>query len=166
MEKAHVISCSDYLQLGKAILQKVNVSEEHAEILMENFRDCDEKGIFTHGIYRLPTYIKQIQRGNINAQPSIRKIKEDSLVKLIEGDAGLGAVVSYYAMKEAVIRLPWILQTVLLPEVRYELPMRKGSLSRWGGQSINLASLRLARKRLWMAGRFCRSAIIKDMELR
>lgn len=102
MEKSFSTSVSDYINFGKDILEKVGVSEEHAEILMMNFLDCDEKGIFTHGIYRLPTYITQIKRGNINPQPNIRKVRDDSVVKLIEGDAGLGAVVSHYAMQEAI----------------------------------------------------------------
>jgi L-2-hydroxycarboxylate dehydrogenase (NAD+) len=102
MEKSYSISSADYINFGKGILVKVGVSEEHAEILMENFLDCDEKGIFTHGLYRLPTYIKQIQLGNINPQPNIRKIRDDSVIKLIEGDEGLGAVISYYAMQEAL----------------------------------------------------------------
>lgn len=101
-DMTYSIKRSDYTKLGKVILKKVGVSEEHAPILINNLLDCDLKGIFTHGFYRLPTYIKQIQRGNINPNPDIRKVNDTSTVKLIEGDEGLGAVVSYYAMQEAI----------------------------------------------------------------
>lgn len=102
MEKTFIVISSDYIKMGTEILEQVGVSTDHAVILMENFLNCDEKGIYTHGIYRLPTYIKQMQRGNINPKPNIRKIKDNSLIRLIEGDEGLGAVISYYAMQEAI----------------------------------------------------------------
>jgi len=102
MEKSYLIRSADYLKMGIEILEQVGVSAAHAAILMENFLDCDRKGIFTHGIFRLPTYLKQMKRGNINPQPDIRIVKDDPAVVLMDGDAGLGAVVSYYAMQAAI----------------------------------------------------------------
>ena len=102
MEKIYRFRSSAYIEIGKEILKQVGVPEEHAAILMENFLDCDQKGIYTHGIFRLPTYVNQIKRGNINPQPNIRKINGDSAVAVIDGDGGLGAVVAYYAMEETL----------------------------------------------------------------
>lgn len=102
MEKTYSISCSDYIRMGKEIFGRVGVSDEHAEILMSNLLDSDTKGIYTHGIYKVPTYMKQLQLGNMNAQPNIMKLKEGSNVTLLDGDDGLGAVVGSYAMLEAI----------------------------------------------------------------
>ncbi|WP_059103052.1 Ldh family oxidoreductase [Shouchella shacheensis] len=102
MEKEYIVSSSDYISMGMEVIRQYGVSKEHAGILMDNFLDCDKKGIFTHGFVRLPTYIMQIKRGNINPQPKINKIKDDSIVKLIDGDHALGAVAGHYAMQEAI----------------------------------------------------------------
>lgn len=88
--------------MGVTILEKAGLSNDDALILMKNFLDCDEKGIFTHGIIRLSTYLMQIKRGNLNPKPSLKQITDDSLVKFIDGEHGIGAVVGYYAMKEAI----------------------------------------------------------------
>ncbi|MBP1155841.1 MULTISPECIES: Ldh family oxidoreductase [unclassified Paenibacillus] len=102
MDKVYTLGCSDYINMGKDILSHTGVSEEHAEILMSHLLDSDEKGIYTHGFYRLPTYLKQIKRGNINPRPNIQKLKSGPIVQLLDGDDGLGAIVSYYAMQEAI----------------------------------------------------------------
>lgn len=102
MEKDYLILNSDYIRNGMSILNKVGVVTEHAEIVMLNLLDSDQKGIHTHGFYRLQTYIDQINKNNINPQPDIKTIKDNSNVKLMDGDDGLGYVVSYCAMQEAI----------------------------------------------------------------
>jgi LDH2 family malate/lactate/ureidoglycolate dehydrogenase len=102
LDQMYIIDCYGYINMGKEILCRVGVSTDHAETLMSSLLDSDQKGIHTHGIYRLPTYLKQIKLGNINPRPNITKIRDNSLVSLIDGDDGLGAVVSHYAMQEAI----------------------------------------------------------------
>ncbi|MCP8615667.1 Ldh family oxidoreductase [Salirhabdus salicampi] len=102
MEKMYEIKNQDYKLLGVKILEKVNVSQEHALILMETLLDSDQKGIYTHGFYRLQTYIKQIKCGNYNTSPAINTVKNDTNVKLLDGDNGLGSVVSTIAMNQAI----------------------------------------------------------------
>lgn len=102
MENTYKLRQSNYLHVGKEILAQVGVSAEHAEILMTSLLDTDAKGIYTHGFYKLKTYVEQIKRGNINPRPEIKKIKEGPIVKLIDGDDGLGAIISHYAMEEAI----------------------------------------------------------------
>lgn len=102
MEKIFLLSNEDYVSLGKQIVMEKGVSSKHAEILMFSLLDADQKGIYTHGFYRLKTYIEQINRGNINHRPYIKKIKDSKNIQIIDGDNGLGSVVSYTAISEAI----------------------------------------------------------------
>lgn len=102
MEKEYAVKKEDYISFGKQIIMKKGIPEEHAGILIQTLLDADEKGVITHGFYRLKTYLQQIERGNINVTPNIKKIKEGKNIKVIDGDNGLGSVVSYYAMQEAI----------------------------------------------------------------
>jgi L-2-hydroxycarboxylate dehydrogenase (NAD+) len=102
MEKSYLLDTEGYKSLGKLLLSKVGVPNEHAEILMLSLLDSDQKGIYTHGFYRLPTYLKQINRGNINPVPVIKQEKKGRTICLIDGDGGLGSVISHYGMQEAV----------------------------------------------------------------
>ncbi|WP_170972098.1 Ldh family oxidoreductase [Bacillus yapensis] len=102
METTYLLSNEEYIRVGKSALIQVGVSTEHSDIVIQSLLDSDQKGIHTHGLFRLPTYIKQISRGNINPQPIIQLIEKGSNIKLLDGDSGLGSVNSFYAMKEAI----------------------------------------------------------------
>lgn len=102
METTYILRNEEYERLGKTALTHVGVSSEHAEIVMKSLLDSDQKGIHTHGFFRLPTYIKQINRGNINPKPMIQLIDKSPNIKVLDGDSGLGSVNSFYAMQEAI----------------------------------------------------------------
>lgn len=92
----------DYMNLGKKTLLKAGVSEAHAEIQMRSLLESDRRGIHTHGIFRLPRYLEQLKNKHINPQPGINKVKESTIVDVIDGDHGLGAVVSHIAMNKTI----------------------------------------------------------------
>lgn len=96
------LKIEDYMDLGKSILSQYQVQDEHTDILMNTLLDADKKAVFTHGFYRLPTYIEQIKLRNIKANPTITKKKSGHTICLIDGDGGLGSVISWYAMNEAI----------------------------------------------------------------
>jgi LDH2 family malate/lactate/ureidoglycolate dehydrogenase len=102
MGNLFLLNNDNYISVGKQIIMEKGIESKHAEILMLSLLDADEKGIYTHGFYRLPTYIKQIDRGNINHSPNIKNIKDSKNIKIIDADNGLGSVVSFTAISEAV----------------------------------------------------------------
>lgn len=102
MDKTFCVSVEAYIFLGKSLLNQFQVPEDHAEILMETLLDADQKGVHTHGFYRLPTYIEQINRGNINPNPNITMENRNTLISVMNGGGGLGSVISSIAMKEAI----------------------------------------------------------------
>ncbi|MCP8616319.1 Ldh family oxidoreductase [Salirhabdus salicampi] len=55
-QQYHVLQ-SRYLEVGKKALMKTGVPEEHADIEMKSLLESDLRGVFTHGIFRLPRYI-------------------------------------------------------------------------------------------------------------
>jgi LDH2 family malate/lactate/ureidoglycolate dehydrogenase len=102
LEKIYQVKNEEYRLIGNSILIEVGVTPEHAEVVTSILLDSDQKGIHTHGFYRLQTYVEQIKKGNINPKPRIKTIKDGTNVKLMDGDDGLGYVISHYAMKEAI----------------------------------------------------------------
>lgn len=63
---------------------------------------ADVRGIDSHGVARLPGYIRLWEAGRINPAPNIRIIYESPSTATIDGDAGLGLVVAPYAMQVAI----------------------------------------------------------------
>jgi L-2-hydroxycarboxylate dehydrogenase (NAD+) len=54
---------------------------------------ADLRGIDSHGIARLRTYVDMFKIGRINPKPNIRIVREKKSVATVDGDSGLGLVV-------------------------------------------------------------------------
>jgi L-2-hydroxycarboxylate dehydrogenase (NAD+) len=98
----HKVLRSRYVDMGKKALMHTGVSEEHAEIEMLSLLESDLRGVFSHGIFRLPRYLEQLKHRYINPDPNIRSVKEGGLIEVLDGDHGLGAVVATVAMGMAI----------------------------------------------------------------
>ena len=87
------------------ILQRVGVPEEDAERTACMLVAANLRGIDTHGVSHLgPFYIKRIKEGLINPTPQIKMVSHAQATAVVDGDRGLGFVVGYYAMTEALKR--------------------------------------------------------------
>jgi L-2-hydroxycarboxylate dehydrogenase (NAD+) len=85
-------------------LQKVGVPEEDAKIAARILVATDLRGIDSHGVARATMYIRGLQGGRINPNPKINFFSEAPSTAIMDGDQGLGFVVGYRAMMEAMRR--------------------------------------------------------------
>jgi L-2-hydroxycarboxylate dehydrogenase (NAD+) len=64
--------------------------------------EADLRGSDTHGVIRLPLYVRRLRAGGINAKPNIRLISDRASVALIDGDNGMGHLVMRRAAALAI----------------------------------------------------------------
>lgn len=104
MSKATLVDVtkSEYEQLVLSLLEQVGVSKEHAKITAYSLADADRSGVYTHGIFRLPHYIKQIKKGHIHVAPHFSWDVEGPLIHKLDADHALGSVAGHYAMRKAI----------------------------------------------------------------
>ncbi|MFZ3311939.1 MAG: Ldh family oxidoreductase [Xanthobacteraceae bacterium] len=76
--------------------------DEDARTLAGLMVEADLRGSDTHGVIRLPLYIRRIRAGGINATPNIRIVSERASTALIDGDNGMGHLVMNRAAKLAI----------------------------------------------------------------
>jgi L-2-hydroxycarboxylate dehydrogenase (NAD+) len=73
-----------------------------AQILADLMVEADLRGSDTHGVIRLPLYVRRLRAGGINAAPNIHVISERDSVALIDGDNGMGHLVMLRAAELAI----------------------------------------------------------------
>jgi ureidoglycolate dehydrogenase (NAD+) len=83
-------------------LKRVGVGQEHAEMTVEVLVTADLQGIKTHGTVRLPAYTKRILKGLINPKPKLEVTVPAPGLRLVDGDDGLGPVVSLTGIRLAI----------------------------------------------------------------
>lgn len=88
-------------QFCRTIFIRSGFSAENAAIASDSLvrADLEENG--SHGVSRLPIYVKRIREGRIAALPDIRIERHGSIVHA-DGGNGLGQVVCIRALEEAV----------------------------------------------------------------
>ncbi len=84
-------------------LQKVGVPLNDALLTAKILVDADLRGIDTHGVMNLYRYyVKKIKDGIIKSKPEIKTYHGSPTTATMDGDNGLGFLVSHKAMSEAI----------------------------------------------------------------
>jgi len=92
-----------YLQdFTRQIFVKMGCGEEDADLAARILVSADLRGIDSHGVARLPGYVRLQALNRVNATPNIRIVHQTPSTAVVDGDAGLGLVVAPKAMEIAI----------------------------------------------------------------
>jgi len=73
-----------------------------AETLSQLMVEADLRGSDTHGVIRLPLYVRRIRAGGVNPKPNIRVVSDRPSAALLDGDNGMGHLVMKRAAELAI----------------------------------------------------------------
>lgn len=79
------------------ILTAAGLSREASSVVTDVLVDAELRGIASHGLTRLSSYVERIKSGAVNRAPNIRAVVDSGSVVLLDGDYGMGHVVSTVA---------------------------------------------------------------------
>lgn len=96
-ESAIRVSYDDLSAFIERSFEACGMSQEHARTMGELMARADLGGQDGHGVVRLPNYIKRIRAGGMEANPTIRTIRERAATALIDGGNGPGHLVMSHA---------------------------------------------------------------------
>jgi LDH2 family malate/lactate/ureidoglycolate dehydrogenase len=77
------------------------VSQSDADLTAQVLVRTSLRGIDTHGIARLPSYLEKLKSGEVNPRARPR-LEQRQGVLYMDGDAGLGQLVAMAAMRQAI----------------------------------------------------------------
>jgi L-2-hydroxycarboxylate dehydrogenase (NAD+) len=84
------------------VFEKTGMPASDAQILGELIVEADLRGTDTHGVFRLPLYVRRIRAGGINLRPNIRIAAELASTALVDGDNAMGHLVMRFAAEAAI----------------------------------------------------------------
>jgi LDH2 family malate/lactate/ureidoglycolate dehydrogenase len=84
--------------------EKAGLPTDDARTLGELIAEADLRGTDTHGVFRLPLYVRRIKAGGINPRPSIRIVEQRASTALVDGDNGMGHLVMRFAAQAAIAK--------------------------------------------------------------
>jgi L-2-hydroxycarboxylate dehydrogenase (NAD+) len=90
------------LDFTRNIFLAIGCSEKNASLAAEVLISADLRGVDSHGIARLPGYVRLYDHGRLNPNPDMKIVHETPSTGVIDGDKGLGLIVAPYAMEVAM----------------------------------------------------------------
>ena len=87
-----------------AIFVKLGLPADDARVVADHLVEADLRGVHSHGVIRVPTYVKACQDGRINAHPNIRIVEDNGGQVVMDGDNGIGQLTAYRANEVAIAR--------------------------------------------------------------
>jgi len=85
------------------VLMRVGLSPGHAGDVASSLVYAEASGVDSHGVSRLPIYVKRVAKGIVNGGARPRVVSPDGQVlRVVDGDNAPGAVVATFAIREAI----------------------------------------------------------------
>jgi LDH2 family malate/lactate/ureidoglycolate dehydrogenase len=102
MKELTVIDATGLRNLVGKIFQAHDIPQDDAETIAAGLVSADLRGVYSHGVVRVPMYCERLRHNLVNRMPDI-KTKQTSLASLhVDGDNGMGFVVGKRAMADAI----------------------------------------------------------------
>jgi len=101
-DKPQRFRSDDLVTYSRAVLERLDVSAHDAREVAECLVMAQLRGVDSHGLIRLPVYVRRLEAKVVKARPVIRVESRYAAVALVDGDNGLGPVVGSRAMDEAL----------------------------------------------------------------
>jgi LDH2 family malate/lactate/ureidoglycolate dehydrogenase len=89
---------------GGAVLRALGVPADDADLVTQSLVQADLWGHQSHGMMRLPWYVRRIQSGAMNAVTSPTLEVDAGAVAVIDGRDGIGQVLAHRATRESIER--------------------------------------------------------------
>ena len=84
------------------VLSAAGLCEAHARIVADSITAAELFGFHSHGVIRIPHYIKRLRIGSLNGNPAIRVVQQKGNTAIVDGDHGMGHPIALFAMQEAI----------------------------------------------------------------
>ena len=95
------VSARELLDIARGVLVSEEVSTADAQYVAWHLVETNLRGTDSHGVARLPHYVRRLRGGSIRAKPAMCFERRAGALGIVDGDHGLGHLVMRRATEEA-----------------------------------------------------------------
>lgn len=100
----YIVKAEDLTRFGTAVLQATGVPAADAHLLADSLVTAELWGHSSHGMLRLPWYMTRLRSGAMRAVTSARLAVDNGAIVVLDGQDGIGQVLTDQAVKLGVER--------------------------------------------------------------
>lgn len=102
MSDTQLISEGGLKSFGRKALTKSGMSEEEASLAIDVLVEADLRGVYSHGVVRLPIYVERLRAGVMNPSPQMQIQRDNPSTCVFDGGNGIGMLVGVRSMEVAI----------------------------------------------------------------
>jgi LDH2 family malate/lactate/ureidoglycolate dehydrogenase len=84
------------------VFERAGAPRDEAERVADALVSADARGMTSHGVMRVPMYMKKVRAGGFKVGTKGKILRETASIILLDGEDGLGQVITWRAMEEAI----------------------------------------------------------------
>jgi LDH2 family malate/lactate/ureidoglycolate dehydrogenase len=104
VESEKRVQPADLLALVCSIFERCGMTAADAHLLADSLVDADLRGVNSHGVLRVPEYMKKLTRDGVNPRGRPRIARDSGACLVVDADNAMGQVGANFAMQLAVER--------------------------------------------------------------
>src|SRR5215210_7631366 len=101
---AQAVDADELRKRVAGIFERLDVPAEDAGIVAHHLVEADLRGVHSHGVIRVPTYVNALKTGKINPRPKLEVVEDHGGQVVMDGDNGLGQLTAFRANELAIQR--------------------------------------------------------------
>ena len=98
------VSAKNLSDVVKRIFLACGMSDRDAGLLTESLVHADLRGVHSHGVLRIPDYVKKLTGDGVNPRGKPRIVSDRTAAIVVDGDNAMGQIGSEFAMRTAIDR--------------------------------------------------------------
>jgi LDH2 family malate/lactate/ureidoglycolate dehydrogenase len=102
MSMGLVVDCKSLEAFATQVFVAAGLPPQDAAIEAEVLIWANLRGVDSHGVLRIPSYVSSIENGGMNPRPNIQVVQDTPAMSLIDADWAFGPVVTTFAMERAI----------------------------------------------------------------
>ena len=103
-EEEQRISAEELRAIVAGLFVRCGMSDGDAGHLAESLVRADLRGVHSHGVMRVPEYVKKLCGGGVNPTGRPRVVRDSGGALVIDGDNAMGQIAAEFAMRQAIER--------------------------------------------------------------
>src|SRR5688572_14582459 len=101
---ARTIPADELRRRVSGIFAGMGLPAYDASIVADHLVEADLRGVHSHGVIRVPTYVQQLRDGKLNPRPNVRIVVDNGAQVTVDGDDGMGQLAAFRANEIAIER--------------------------------------------------------------
>lgn len=97
-----IVAIDELFRFSKDVLVSAGVNEQEAKIIADSIVDAHRREKHTHGMGRLPIYVRKIKSGQMTPNTRVTTVRDNGVITVFDANHGFGQVAAHHGVLQCM----------------------------------------------------------------